>query len=169
MAGTSECSTQQEALQLSRLRQITYLALVWAFRERKTSVGPTRRSSVGSTGRLTSLVPFRFSFTVRVQSELVATVAGEPPYSAYDFSVIERIAVPTSPSRSPAGSDRRLFGTGQVTPGHSLRHPPQSAAASLLWTGQRDAPGRSKALRASRHGLCCQSRRSGSLRLRAGR
>src|SRR4029434_5932633 len=47
---------------------------------------------------------------------------------------------------------RGLSVTGQVTAGHGVRYPPGSSAAAVLWTGQRDAPGRPQALRASRHG-----------------
>ena len=36
---------------------------------------------------------------------------------------------------------------GASPPGHGLRHPPGPAAAPSLWPGQRNAPGRPKALR----------------------
>ncbi len=69
---------------------------------RTKNVGGAYKQVAGCfDGKVDKFGAFQISFTVRVQLELVATVAGEPPYSAYDFSVIERIAVPTSPSRSP--------------------------------------------------------------------
>jgi len=44
--------------------------------------------------------------------ELVATVAGEPLYSAYGFSVIERIAVPTSTVSVPCARMAKPIAAG---------------------------------------------------------
>jgi GNAT superfamily N-acetyltransferase len=44
--------------------------------------------------------------------ELVATVAGEPLYSAYGFAVVERIAVPTSTVTVPCARMAKPIAAG---------------------------------------------------------
>ena len=93
---------------------------------RTKNVGGAYKKVAGCfDGKVDKFGAFQISFTVRVQSELVATVAGEPPYSAYDFSVIERIAVPTSPSRSPVPLGKAGPVTSRWAPrvGKSIRSP----------------------------------------------
>ncbi len=74
---------------------------------RTKNVGGAYKKVAGCfDGKVDKFGAFQISFTVRVQSELAATVAGEPPYSAYDFSVIERsgahiaLSVPCAPRQS---------------------------------------------------------------------
>src|SRR6266545_719268 len=143
MAGTSKCSTQQEALQLSCLRQITYLALVWAFRERKTSVGPTSRSPVASTGRLTSLVPFRsrlqYAFNRSASSQLLSPPPGVPSENVpseheADVGAVGGIGedhLPQVVGRDPQpdGDGKEIDDLGGVGP-KEMR--PQDAAGALL-------------------------------------